>query len=300
MSDFVPIEEQRAAMSGEEIMRAVIATIRTNSKATAPDRRHIGKTGNKEVREGGVKARITAVITEDGSRGKVLDQTEEKDLEEENANKHGKDGYDALMAKAFFAALVAYLDAQFGSSSGQALHVGVSEEQRAEIASRAMLEGATATCEVGLKSEDFVARKAEVEKFLLYVCIACDVLGIGRIMVGGNALGRCIPKDGPDFVDTATCGEACPFVGDNAKLVFDIARELGLRLLVPNRNKGLGIGGVWAAQILYDDSNLYESWDWSGSQLVQYVRRGDSVIRHATFEYVGDDVLLKAGAGESA
>ncbi len=307
MSDFVPIEEQRAAMSGEEIMRAVIATIRTNSKATAPDRRHIGKTGNKEVREGGVKARITAVITEDGSRGKVLDQTEEKALEERNANEHGKDGYDALMAKALLAALVAYLDAQFGSSSCQALLVGVTEEQRAEIARRAEEVGATATCAVGLlKSADFMARLDEVRSFLLYVCIACDVLGVERIMVGGNALGRCIPEKGPDFVDTATCGEVCPFVGEKAKAVFDIAQELGLRLLVPNRNKSLGIGGVWAAQILYEDRTLEESWDWSGSQLVQYVRQGDSVIRRGTFKYVGDDVLLREwergeeAAGESA
>lgn len=286
----------------EQMIAAIMAVIRANS-TTTPERRHIGKTGVEEVRKGVVNALITAAFTKDGSRGKVLDQTEEKALEEKNANEHGKDGYDALMVKAGLPALVAYLDAQFGSSSCQALLVGVTEEQRAEIACRAKAEAeeATATCAVGLlKSADFMTRLDEIRSFLLYVCIACDVLGVERIMVGGNALGRCIPAVGPDFVDTATCGEVCPFVGEKAKAVFDIARELGLRLLVPNRSKGLGIGGVWAAQILYNDSTLEESWDWSGSQLVQYVRRGGSVIRLATFEYVGDDVLLKAGAGESA
>ncbi len=303
MSDFVAIEQQRAMMTREEIYARVVETIRANSR-TVPERRHIGKTGLPGVRTGEVADRINAAISELGHGG-VITQDSEKAWEEQNANEHGKDGYDALMAKARIAVQKLYADLQMGSATCQALLVGATDEQRAEIARRAEEVGASDTCPVGLvKSADFMEHLEEVRAFLRYAVVVAEVTGQPAMMVGGNALGRTIPKDGPDFVDTDTCA-TCPFEGPKAEAVYRIAKEEGLRLVVPNRNKGLGIGGVWAAQVLYNNPELKESWDWSGSQLVQYVRQGDSVIRVSwekdgetfnSYEYAGDDQLLKACA----
>ncbi len=293
----------QGAPSSREIIAKVVETIEANSKTTR-DKRAVHKTGLPVVRTGEVADSINATISELGHGG-VITQGTEKAWEEKNANEHGKDGYDAQMAKAGIKALNVYADTQWGSATAGVSLVGATEEQRAEIARRAEEVGASDTCPVGLvKSVDFMEHLDEVRAFLRYAVVVAEVVGQPAIMVGGNALGRTIPKEGPDFVDTDTCA-TCPFEGPKAEAVHRIAKEEGLRLVVPNRNKGLGIGGVWAAQVLYNNPELKESWDWSGSQLVQYVRQGDSVIRVSwekdgetfnSYEYAGDDQLLKACA----